>query len=64
MKLAVPSDTTRCAPSLHLTSAQIEAIDQALMEVGKQGEVRLVIQRGHLRFVQIVEIQKQVEDRT
>jgi hypothetical protein len=41
--------------TLHsLTPRQVQMIDDALQQVGDFGEVRLVVQRGRLRFVEIV----------
>lgn len=34
-----------------LTPRQIKMIDQALCKIGLYGEVRLVVERGRLRFV-------------
>ncbi len=43
----------RLEPALKaLTPRQIRAIDEALAAVGDYGEVRLIVNRGKLRFVQ------------
>ncbi len=34
-----------------LSPAKIRAIERALEEVGEFGEVRLIVERGHLRFI-------------
>ncbi len=38
----------------HLSARQIYAIDEALSAIGAFGEVRLVKNRGRLRFIQTV----------
>lgn len=39
--------------SLHVTNrAQILAIDRALRDIGDTGEIRLIVHRGHLRFLE------------
>lgn len=42
------------SPLAVLTPEQISRVDQALARVGQFGEVRLIVQRGRLRFVQIL----------
>ncbi len=37
-----------------LTAEQIKLIDRALTEVGDFGEVRLIVEKGRLRFIQRV----------
>ncbi len=37
-----------------LTTDQIKLIDRALVEIGDFGEVRLIIEKGRLRFIQRV----------
>ncbi len=39
-------------PLKALTPRQIRAIDEALAAVGEYGEIRLVVNRGKLRFIQ------------
>ncbi len=34
-----------------LNAAQVQAIDRALKEIGEYGEVHLIVNRGHLRFI-------------
>ncbi len=34
-----------------LTAAQAGAIDRAVQEIGDYGEVRLIISKGHVRFI-------------
>ncbi len=34
-----------------LNLSQVQAIDRALQEVGEYGEVRLIVNRGRLRFI-------------
>ena len=49
-------DTAPQLPALLsvLTAEQICRVDDALARVGAYGEVRLVVQRGRLRFIQIL----------
>jgi hypothetical protein len=37
-----------------LTAQQVQQINRALAEVGDYGEVRLIVEKGRLRFVQRV----------
>lgn len=39
----------------HLTLEQIKRIDEILDELGQYGEVRLIVQRGELRYINKVE---------
>lgn len=41
-------------PLKHLTSRDIESIDEALSSIGAFGEVRLIKERDKLRFIQTV----------
>ncbi len=41
----------------HLQSSEVLAIDQALQDVGELGEVRLIMQRGHLRFIKKLKVE-------
>lgn len=34
-----------------LSASQVDMIDEALSAVGEFGEVRLIVEKGHLRFV-------------
>ncbi len=34
-----------------LEASQVLAIDRALKEIGEFGEVRLIVSKGHLRFI-------------
>jgi hypothetical protein len=34
-----------------LSPAQVLAVDRALQEIGDFGELRLIVHRGHLRFL-------------
>ncbi len=34
-----------------LNASQVLAIDRALKEIGEFGEVRLIVTKGHLRFI-------------
>lgn len=45
---------TNKEPATLLNSHLIRQIDEALQEVGAFGEVRLVVIKGRLRFIQIV----------
>jgi 16S rRNA G1207 methylase RsmC len=38
-------------PTKFLSPAQVEMIDEALAALGEFGEVRLVVEKGRLRFV-------------
>ncbi len=44
-------DQREVIPLCMLNSQLVQAIDCALKEVGEYGEVRLTVQRGHLRFL-------------
>ena len=50
---------------LRLTLEQIKRIDEMLAEVGDYGEVRIIVQRGELRYINKVESYKlwDTEDR-
>jgi hypothetical protein len=37
-----------------LTAEHVQLIDRALVEVGDYGEVRLIIEKGRLKFIQRV----------
>jgi hypothetical protein len=51
-RVFIPDDI---APrSRHLTPPVAEQIDQALARVGQFGEVRLIVVKGRVRFVEIV----------
>lgn len=56
-KGSVPPQTVPISHlTLHcLTPRQVQMIDDALREVGEFGEVRLVVQRGRLRFIEKLE---------
>jgi len=43
---------------LRLTVEQIKRIDEMLVEVGEYGEVRIIVQRGQLRYINKVESHK------
>jgi hypothetical protein len=50
--MTAKSDSNFLSPGLqHLSSNQINMIDEALGSVGEFGEVRLVVEKGRLRFV-------------
>ncbi len=38
-------------PCKHLCQSQVEMIDEAVGSVGEYGEVRLVIEKGRLRYI-------------
>ena len=46
------------APLIILDSSLISQLDQALAGVGAYGEVRLVISKGQLRFIQMVQSER------
>jgi hypothetical protein len=47
-----PSSKTAPQASLHfLNNAQVAMIDEALTSLGDFGEIRLVVEKGRLRFV-------------
>jgi hypothetical protein len=43
----------QCARLKHLQSEQIQMIDEALDTVGEYGEVRLMIEKGQIRFMEV-----------
>jgi hypothetical protein len=50
--MARPQEESRAEGSLKfLCGSEIQMIDEALSAVGEFGEVRLVVQKGRLRFV-------------
>ncbi len=49
-----PGESTLKEPLTFLKPHQISQIDDALKEVGAFGEVRLVVVKGRLRFIQIM----------
>ena len=58
-----PSDrrNTKAVPAGQLeklTHQQVKQIDEALVSVGDYGEVRLIVQRGRLRYINRLESQK------
>ena len=48
-------------PLKMLTPQQIRQIDEALAKLGPFGEVRLIKQRGRLRFIQKIESESAVQ---
>lgn len=40
-------------PSKMLQAGQIELIEQALQQIGDFGEVRLVVEKGRLRYIEV-----------
>ena len=53
----LPQQITLKAPLMFLKAHQISQIDRALGKVGAFGEVRLVVVKGRLRFIQVMQSQ-------
>jgi len=49
--LAPDRNNSRDANYQHLDPHQIEMIDEALNSIGDYGEVRLIVEKGRLRFL-------------
>lgn len=42
----------------YLTQAQLVRLENLLDDVGEYGELHLIIEKGHIKFVQVVKSQK------
>lgn len=51
MAVYSPNPDAESPPQIFLNPHQIQMIDEALRSVGEFGEVRLVVEKGRLRFV-------------
>jgi len=57
------SDSNRNLPRLtRLTVEQVEQIDRLLASIGEYGELRLIVQRGVLKYINKVESHKAWRD--
>lgn len=53
-QLATVVEGARSVPLRHLSSAQLLRLEHLLDEVGEYGEIRLIVDRGAIKFVEVL----------
>jgi len=48
------SDRQKTIRLRHMSLAQLKRIDRLLEEIGEYGELRLIVEKGSMRFVEVV----------